>query len=967
MKKLRIGQHGSLLVALTSAQGLLATYAHAVPTSETISTAVGTGREISFTFDNLDITNQGSIITSGFSAVQVTPDGNLNYLNNAGTISGTSGYSVYNAGTIGTIDNTGTIANASTTGAIYLESGSQTDLISNSGLIGDTSSSNYGYAIHNYGYLNTLNNKAGGSIIGAMGLYNNGYIYQLENAGTISNNNNGHSGDSAIFNDGTIESIVNSGTISSNYSNGLVGGSVAIRNYGNIGTVDNSGTISSNYFGILSDSTQYNAIGEIINSGLIKAPQAIYAYNNNNFSDAMKITNSGTIAGNITNYGSTSMIIAGGADGQGVLTGYTPGSSGYIFTNGGDVTFSSGSLLLNDHIYASGGTILNDAASLQVNAPLIVYGNYHQNAAGALILGVSDGATASEDTTSASGYGRLTVNGSATIDEGSHISLTRTGNTYAFATGQRYVVISANSADTQYNANSQNYSAVGYNGAVKGTEYNDGTHSALVVSLEDAPVVVTPPQTSRPAPVTTTPVTTTPVTTTPVTTEPVTTTPVTTTPVTTPVTTTPVTPVVVTPVVVTPPAQTPVVETPATEAPVVVTPVVTTPAQPQTQPVKPTLKNLATTQGATSTLNGLTQYSGISPQLLELYNASLAINGTSEANRVGEQLSSSQNINASTATSTAVTKAMTVVGNRMNTARNPQTAAMSGVSTGDAYDEWAFWGQPFGGFARQDSTRDVSGYKAKFGGLLLGADRALGDNWRAGAAVNYSNTSVHGTDNLSNDRSTADNYGVIGYAGYTGNPWYLNLSAGVNRQSYESTRNAEFTGFSGRANGKFNGQSVTLQTELGYPISLPADVVLTPMATFAYGYQHIDSYKESGGNGMALDVGSSHNQSVTSDIGARVEKTFNTRLGNLTPFVQASWIHQYDDRQMSSTATFGADSIGETQFTTKGASPVKDMAGIAIGSTLYNAQDLTLDARYDLQAGERYQAHTFSLRLRKTF
>jgi hypothetical protein len=112
------------------------------------------------------------------------------------------------------------------------------------------------------------------------------------------------------------------------------------------------------------------------------------------------------------------MIIAGGADGQGVLTGYTPGSSGYIFTNGGDVTFSSGSLLLNDHIYASGGTILNDAASLQVNAPLIVYGNYHQNAAGN-DSGVSDGATASEDTTSASGYGRLTVNGSATIDEGS--------------------------------------------------------------------------------------------------------------------------------------------------------------------------------------------------------------------------------------------------------------------------------------------------------------------------------------------------------------------------------------------------------------------------------------------------------------------------------------------------------------------------------------------------------------------
>jgi hypothetical protein len=128
-----------------------------------------------------------------------------------------------------------------------------------------------------------------------MGLYNNGYIYQPENAGTISNNNNGHSGDSAIFNDGTIESIVNSGTISST-AMGLL---AAVLQYEIMATLApwTIGTISSNLLGILSDSTQYNAIGEIINSGLIKAPQAIYAYNNNNFSDAMKITNSGTIAG----------------------------------------------------------------------------------------------------------------------------------------------------------------------------------------------------------------------------------------------------------------------------------------------------------------------------------------------------------------------------------------------------------------------------------------------------------------------------------------------------------------------------------------------------------------------------------------------------------------------------------------------------------------------------------------------
>ena len=90
-------------------------------------------------------------------------------------------------------------------------------------------------------------------------------------------------------------------------------------------------------------------------------------------------------------------------------------------------------------------------------------------------------------------------------------------------------------------------------------------------------------------------------------------------------------------------------------------------------------------------------------------------------------------------------------------------------------------------------------------------------------------------------------------------------------------------------------------------------------------------------------------------------------MGNLTPFVQLSWIHQYDKRQMSNTATYAADSIGETTFVTKGMAPVEDMAGVAIGSTLYDANSLSVDARYDLQAGEAYQAHNFSLRLRKTF
>lgn len=902
MKKSRISQHGSLLVAITSAQGLLAPYAHAVPTSETISTAVVDGRVISSTFDTLQITNQGSLSYSNGPSLQVSSGGNLALLDNDGTIFGNSSYAITSSGTIGTIDNAGFISNASGYGGIFLDASSTTGTVINSGVIGSPADSlSNGFSFYNYGTLGTLANTATGLMTGRLPVYNAGTINELNNSGTISNASNDGNGIGVIYNSGTINSLNNTGTIAGSTSSSLNSNNVALRNYGTIGTLTNSGTIVSGSYAVLSNNTR-SVIGSIVNSGLIQAPQAVLLAGL--YTDATQsITNSGTIAGNILNYNSSVLNIAGGTDAEGTLTGYADGI-GTIQTNNTDVNFNGGALLLNDNIVANtDGTVINSATKLRVNNPLTITGNYHQNAGASLILGVSDAVTANGDTTNDAGYGRLTVSGSAIVDEGSRISLARTGNTYRFATGQRYVVIDAASAGTHYNASTLKYKASGYTGTVKGTEYNDGTRSALVLSLVDAHAVT---------PVTPTPVTTAPGTTTPVVTP-------------TPVTTTPTAPV-------------------------------------QTQ------HGWATIPSATAALSGLTSYSGISPQLLELYNASLAIDSKAEANRVGESLSSSQNINASAATGAAVSKAMSVVGTHMDSIRNPQTAAASGVSTGDDYSSnWVFWGQPFGGFARQGSTENVSGYNAKFGGLLLGADRAIGDNWRAGAAVNFSNTSVHGKDSLNGNRSTADNYGVIGYAGYTGNPWYLNLSAGLNRQNYESTRQADFTGFSGRAHGKFNGQSVTLQSEVGYPFTLPADVVLTPLASLTYGYQQVDGYKETGGNGMALNVGDSHSQSVLSDIGVRVERSVATRIGNLTPFAQVSWIHQYDDRQMSSTATYAADTIGETQFTTKGATPVKDMAGVAVGSTLYDANNLSLDARYDLQAGERYQAHTFSLRLRKMF
>ncbi len=1026
MKKKRLSQLISLLVASTAAQGVLTT--HAFATSDVIIDTPSNNLQIDHSANLVHITDTGTLTGAPTTALTVNQDVTVTTLTNDGVINDfvddfyfPDSNIVQINGTVGEFSNTGTIksVNPNHYGSIVAvgQSGVM-DAFTNSGTIQSSPDNyNYGYdntgAVDNEGHITTLTNTVDGTITGYRGINNQGTIDTLTNAGVISSatNNSGmyYGQNGAIYNQGTIGTLHNTGTIQTGNTENYYG--AGIFNYGTINTLINDNKISGNTFGILNSGTidaienngeitskeygvyfesfnsnQNNGVSKIVNNGDIASGDIglyLSSYNNqlsqidivNNgtlsgdrFAFAMDswdnassadvtLNNAGVIKGDIYFSGTKPLTINGGTTTQGTLTGLN--GVGNISNYGSGIVFGTGSLLLNDHIYTA-DTVLNREASLQVNNNITISGNYHQNAAATLISGIADLDTLGNEITADTGYGRLNVTGNATIDANSSVKLLRTGSTYSFAEGQRYVVINAAGAETNYNADKLSYQAIGYDGVVTGSVYEDGASKALVLTVGAEPVV-TPPVVEEPE-------VTPPVVTPPVVTEPEVTPPV----VTPPVVTEPeVTPPVVTPPVVTEPEITPpVVTEPEVIPPVVIPPAVAEPTPSElAAPTQPTRHGPATIQSATAALGGLGNYSGISsPALLELYNASLAIEGTQEANRVGERLSPGQNINASSATTVATSTAQAVVGAHIDAVRNPSASGNSGVATGDDYaSNWIVWGQPFGGYARQESTDDVSGYSAKFGGLILGADRALGDDWRLGAAVNYSNTSVHGKDNLSGNTSTADNYGVIGYAGYTGEPWYLNLSAGVNRQNYSSVRRADFTGFSGAANGKFNGQSITLQTEFGYPLTLPADMVLTPLASLTYGYQHVDGYKETGGNGMALDVSSLHSQSVVSDIGARIEKTFATGLGNLTPFAQVSWIHQYDDRQVSSRASYAADTIGETSFITKGASPVEDMAGLAIGSTLYDANELSFDARYDLQAGDRYQAHTFSLRLRKTF
>ena len=79
------------------------------------------------------------------------------------------------------------------------------------------------------------------------------------------------------------------------------------------------------------------------------------------------------------------------------------------------------------------------------------------------------------------------------------------------------------------------------------------------------------------------------------------------------------------------------------------------------------------------------------------------------------------------------------------------------------------------------------------------------------------------------------------------------------------------------------------------------------------------------------------------------------------------WTHQYDRSPMTTHSGFSADSLGETRFTSQGARQAADSADTSVGVSLAHADDLTLEARYDLQTAPQFMGQTVSLQVRKLF
>lgn len=784
----------------------------------------------------VNLTNTGTIVsTQSLNDVSegVTVGGGT--INNSGTILGENINGGTSRGiTLAGVDKDPTTSVAIPTQAIYANT-----TITNSGLIRGT-------------------NGAG---IGATGEDASAYSIYITNMA-----------EGTIEGGGTIEAAIFMGN-----------NNATIINYGNI-TADASGTAIDLGTGANS-SVQILGGTAVVNGNMLgnsTSSLTITPGSGNTFTYADNVSGFGTLdigAGTTTLNGVNAIAGLTTVDGKLLLGGASTNSSASLTSTGGVVVSAGGTL-------GGYGTVIGNVTNNGVLSPggstggtLTIDGNYSQGQAATLLIGVADGASATGSLTD-TGYGRLVVTGSATIASGSAVTLQKLAS-YAFAAGQRYVVVDAAASGTNYNASSLVYSIAGVSGAVlTGSAVANGSNSDLVVTITSLNGSTSSGSGS-------------------------------------------------------------------------------------------TIASLTSNSNASSALKGLTNYSGISnANLLNLYDASLALTG-SEATSAGKQLAPTSSSSLSHAAASVTFDTLSVVGAHADSLRLADAglgggAGGSGVSTGDIAPAWGVWGQAFGGHASQSERDGVDGYSANYGGMLFGIDRAINDAWRAGGVLSYSNAAVNNTGATTGNTTRVQSVGLIGYATYTAPTWYSNLMAGVVQQRYATNRLVDFTGFSGNADGNFGGMQYVAKAEFGYPLAV-GNTTVTPLASLTYSYLHQNAYAESGGNGAALAVGATHATSVKSELGVKFERAFSTSYGTVVPDLKLAWRHEYDNTRVLSTASFTGDPTGETSFTTLGARAISDTAVASAGITLMRASNLSITARYEVEAASGYLSQAGSIRLRQLF
>lgn len=258
-------------------------------------------------------------------------------------------------------------------------------------------------------------------------------------------------------------------------------------------------------------------------------------------------------------------------------------------------------------------------------------------------------------------------------------------------------------------------------------------------------------------------------------------------------------------------------------------------------------------------------------------------------------------------------------------------------------DRFAVWGQSFGSWSDVDGDGNASGLTSNVGGLLAGADAAVGDAWRVGLLAGYSRTSVELDDLVAS--GDADNYHIGFYAGSRSGPLGLRLGVGQTWHSIETSRQVVIPDLNESLSADYDASTTQVFGELGYRFDMARNTI-EPFLSLAYVRFSNDGFVEDGG-AAALAGASGDLDTLFTTLGARASTSFDIGSTVATLHGTLGWQHASGDVVPQAVMAFA----GGDDFGIRGTPIAEDVAIIRAGLDFAATPNATLGISYSGQFG----------------
>lgn len=253
---------------------------------------------------------------------------------------------------------------------------------------------------------------------------------------------------------------------------------------------------------------------------------------------------------------------------------------------------------------------------------------------------------------------------------------------------------------------------------------------------------------------------------------------------------------------------------------------------------------------------------------------------------------------------------------------------------------WTAFFEGTDGSASIDGDYNSSGYDFDTRGGNLGADYRISDRLSVGIMGSYADSNASLVNGGSID---AESFKGAIYATVYDEAFYVDALLGAGHHSYDTRR----IGLLGLAEGSTNAWEIDAMLNTGYDIK-QGNWTYGPTASIAYTRMMLDGFSETGSL-APLRFPSQHQESLRSELGAKIAYNADFNGMRISPQVRLAWQHEFMDSKQAMESSF----IGGTgsTFTVHGPDMDRDRAVLSAGLTVQITPTLSLYGFYDGHIG----------------